>query len=461
MRNREVIEEVGYFWLPSTPGSKIPGTLHISEQGKVTLSAMGLFGDPAEASKANTSFKRIVGLINNQYVTLDSCRYKKNGGSFGGISKSIINASVAYLGVAYNDEETVSFSKVDLSVEGLDEWLFITGLQIEHNFEELSANISYKPPKKISIRLPEDIELAFAFSWSVSGGGTDFKEAKIKQDACMSLISSSSLPLKAFLSIISKLTNFLCFAIDKTVRLEFITGFSPNVTRQRKDADNEQVPIKVYFESVPYDETTRKIYWNDMLFRYDQVKDQLEEILAKWFSNYETSEPAFNLYFAYKSGAQRYIDGRFLSLAQGIETLHRRNSSKTVMPPDEFTKLIQQLLESCPNDKKEWFKNRIAYGNEISLRQRLVEMIEPFQSLYGSKQEVSAFINRVVDTRNYLTHYDQRSSDRLISGIEFWRLCMKLEVLFQLHFLRLMGLSNQFITSIVDAVDSLKWKLGQ
>jgi hypothetical protein len=131
------------------------------------------------------------------------------------------------------------------------------------------------------------------------------------------------------------------------------------------------------------------------------------------------------------------------------------------MLPEEFTALKDQLLESCPSDKREWLKTRIAYGNELSLRQRLVEMIEPFQALYGARQEVAAFIAAVVDTRNYLTHYDPRPSNRLITGIDLWRLCMKLEVLFQLHFLRLIGLSNQSITAIVDAVESIKWKLRQ
>lgn len=462
MRNSTVIEEAGYFWLPSTPDSRLPGTLHISERGRITLDVIGMFGDPVQAFTVNGSLKRIVGLVKSQYVTLDSCNCKKQNLNFGGISRSIIDARVAYLGAAYGDEETVTFSKVRFSVEGLDEWLFITGLEIEHNFDDLSATIRYKPPRKIPIRLPGDIELAFGFSWSLSGGGTEFKEAKISQKASMSLVSSNGMPLETFLSIISKLTNFLSFAIDKTVMLESVTGFSTELTREREGAQREQVPIRIYFESTSYNEVAPKISWNDMLFRYDQVKDQLEEILAKWFSNYETSEPAFNLYFAYKFGAQRYIDGRFLSLAQGIETLHRRNSTKTVMPPAEFSNLVQELLKSCPSDRKEWLNSRIAYSNEISLRQRLVEMIEPFQLIYGTEERVSLFIRGVVDTRNYLTHYDERLSEKAArGGVDLWRLCMKLEVLFQLHFLRLMGLSNEFIANIVNTVESVKWKLRQ
>lgn len=461
MRNSTVIDEAGYFWLPATPESKLPGTLHISERGGITLDVIGMFGDPAEAFRANSSLKRIIGLIRNQNVTLDSCVYKKQSLTFGGISKSVIHATVAYLGVAYDDEEAVTFEKVRFSVEGLDEWLLITGLEIDLNLEGLGANIKYKRPEQIALRLPGDIKLEIGFSWSLAGGGTEFKEAKISQKASMSLVSSAGMPIESFFPIISKLTNFLSFAIDKTVMLESLDGFSTEIKRQKENGSSYQIPIEVVFESIPYDEVAPKISWTDMLFRYDQVKDELEKMLAKWFSNYETSEPAFNLYFAYKSGAQKYIDGRFLSLAQGIETLHRRNSSGTVMPPGEFRELVQALLKSCPEDKKEWLNTRIAYGNEISLRQRLTEMIEPFKALYGTEDEISTFIKRILDTRNYLTHFDDRLSERAARGIDLWRLCMKVEVLFQLHFLRLIGLSVESITNIANAVESIKWKLRQ
>jgi hypothetical protein len=293
MRNSEVTDEVGYFWLPGTPDSKVPGTLHISERGKVTLDLMGMLGNPNDVFKSNTSFKRIIGLIKAQYVTLDACICTQNTISFGGISKSTINASVAYLGVAYEEDEKINFSKVEFSVEGLDEWLLLTGLEVRHNSQDASASIRYKAPEKITLKLPDDVELAFEFSWSVSGGGTQFKEANINQNSFISLISKTSLSLEVFLTIIVKLTNFLCFAIDKTVMLKFITGFSPDVTRKREGADNEEVPIHIYFESVSYEESIPKIYWQDMLFRYDHVKDRL--VTMKHPNQHLTSISRINL----------------------------------------------------------------------------------------------------------------------------------------------------------------------
>lgn len=461
MRIQEPIKEPGYFWLPTQPDARLPGTLHISEACEITLEIIGVFGDPFATLAEANSLSRIVGLIRSEYITLDSCAYKKKNLRFGGISKSIITARFAFFGVAYDDNEAITFSKFAFSVEGLDEWLAITGLKIAHNSDDMSASIQYDRPKDIPLQLPGDIGLTFSFGYSMSGGGTEFKEAKISQKASILLLSKTEKPIEDFLSLVFKINNFICFAIDKTVSLDDVTGFSQHFTRDRGDGTPQQLSVQIYYGSIPNAEAKPKIHWSDMLFRYDQVNQGLEELLSKWFANYETSEPAFNLYFAYKSGAQRYIDGRFLSLAQGIETLHRRNSTKTLMPPAEFKQLVQTVLGSCPSEKKQWLNARIAYGNELPLRQRLTEMIEPFQSLHGTEEERMAFIENVLDTRNYLTHYDEKLSNKAATGVPLWQLCMKLEALFQLHFLRLMGLPDTLIKTLATENESIKWKLKQ
>ena len=197
-----------------------------------------------------------------------------------------------------------------------------------------------------------------------------------------------------------------------------------------------------------------------MLFLYRDVVNEFEEILHRWLKNYETSEPAFNLYFASKSGAHKYLDGNFLSLVQGIETLHRRNSQETPMPEEEFSNLVDTILKNVPNDKKELIKEKLKYANELSLRKRLRKMIEPFRNFFGSSNGRQSFISKVASTRNYLTHYDSKLASEAASGKDLLMLYMKLEALFQLHFLRLIGIKDESISAIVEANRALRYKLG-
>ena len=108
-----------------------------------------------------------------------------------------------------------------------------------------------------------------------------------------------------------------------------------------------------------------------MLFYYRNVADQIEGILTKWIETYEISEPAFNLYFASKSGGHKYLDSKFLSLAQGIETLHRRKSQEKQMLEEEFRELVANILKAIPDtEQMRWIKAKLRYANELSLRQK-------------------------------------------------------------------------------------------
>jgi hypothetical protein len=176
-------------------------------------------------------------------------------------------------------------------------------------------------------------------------------------------------------------------------------------------------------------------------------------------NNYETSKPAFNLYFASKAGAHSYLDGRFLALAQGIETLHRRNSQETMMEESAFNKLVAEIVKGCPSEKQDWLAAKLEHANELSLRHRLRQMIEPYKNLYGDSKQRNNFIGKVIDTRNFFTHYDPKLAQKWARGEDLWKLCMKLEALFQLHFLRLVGLESTRINDLAKKNDAIRGKL--
>ena len=275
------------------------------------------------------------------------------------------------------------------------------------------------------------------------------------------MISQELRPLKDFLDLVFKLHLFLCFAINKIVSLDSVTGYSSEITIEIIDGQKQEIPIKIYYQSEPHSETKPKVHPHDMLFRYRDVADQREEILTKWIKNYDISEPSFNLYFATMSGGQKYVDGKFLSLAQGIETLHRRNSQETQMPEAEFSNLKDKILKAVPDSKeKKWIKEKLRYANELSLRKRMRQMIEPFKDLFGNSKKRNSFIGKVVDTRNYLTHYDSSLENKADSGEDLGKLYTKLEALFQLHFLRLIGIDDNTIKSMVNENYALRNKLG-
>lgn len=122
MKLLKPIEESGFFWLPEDPKRKIPGVLRISESGEATLEVTSLsrpeefalgehhFGDPRLGEQFR-KLKRVLGIIKNNYVTLEDCFYfASNYALSSGLTTSTIRPSFVFNGVSYDNQDDITFS---------------------------------------------------------------------------------------------------------------------------------------------------------------------------------------------------------------------------------------------------------------------------------------------------------------------------------------------------------------
>ena len=299
------------------------------------------------------------------------------------------------------------------------------------------------------------MEMRFCFKMSVPTG-LNMTEARISQRAYMRLKSKKLRPLDDFLSLIFKLRQFFCFAINETISLKSVTGYSSEITGEQ---ENQEIPINIYYRSTLFSEKTPEVHRHNMLFLYRDISNELEEILTNWLQKHDVFKEAFNEYFAAEYGAYRYLEGKFLSFVRGIETLHRKSSPDTEMPEKQFRDVVSGILENAPNEQKEWIERKLKYANELSLQKRMKGMLKPFQHLYGNAAKRKSFISKVVNTRNYLTHFDGNLARYAAKGNDLWALSMKLEALLRLHFLEMIGMDSKFIDKVAKENRNLRSKL--
>lgn len=453
MRIEEEFIKSGYFWLPENEADKIPGVMTIKDGGKIELEVVGLFHN--RLITQNESIKRIIGHIEDEgLVTLDGCFYTKQ--TMGGIAKSTVYVATVFCGVAYDTDELVLFNSLSFSVDCLDEWVGISGIKVDYADDYRTATIGYAPPEVLKYELDNGLSLEILFSYTLPGfsNGT---EAKISQKAYFKLTSEQPIPYRNLTEVAFKLDSFLCFAMDETVALKNLVGKSTEIV----DRNENEVPIKVFYQSIPFESREPKKDWHQMLFTYNAIRENAELVINNWLAAYETVDPALNLYFATKTGAQKYTDGKFLALAQGLETYHRRTSSETLMDQSEFDSLVQQIIQGCPEEHSEWLKGRLIHGNEINLGKRIKAIIEPFKDKLGNNRERSKLLRNIVNTRNYLTHYSDSLEEHALNGAELWKLCQKMEAIFQLHFLKVIGFNESEIGSVIESCHFLNQKLSR
>ena len=474
MRLPEPIEARGFFWLPGEPDNEVPGLLRISDSGEIELEALGLFRDfravmedrcmevetPQEYDRP--SLTRIVGIIEKgRSVTLDGCKPRHE--QFGsGPSKSLIHADLAFIGRQYEAAEELKFSKLEFSADGLDEWLGVSGFDAQLRRSESqnieSFRIHYKCPDNVSLMLPDQIGLTFTFKYQFVWGAPPVTEAKVSQKAYISLSLTGPQPIEYLFSLMSKICKFLSFAVDQTVSIDSISGY---LGQEIENAEGCQLPVEIYGRIGDHSEEKPQIQLHRMLFSYENIDDHLERVLAKWLGSYKRFEPALNLYFASKTRTVGYAEVRFLMLAQGIEVLHRRVSKDKCIPEKQFRRRIEDILGDVKGrENREWLKKKLGNANQLTLRERIAGMCEPFSDLLGGEESCKAFAAKVANTRNYLTHYGSRLENKAASEAELWNLRRKLEGLWQLHLLKLIGVHAESIRSIVNANEELGRKLG-
>jgi hypothetical protein len=108
-------------------------------------------------------------------------------------------------------------------------------------------------------------------------------------------------------------------------------------------------------------------------------------------------------------------------------------------------KAIPDWVEKEHHEKS--LKSRIKYGNEFSLRTRLNKIFAEYQeNLIEFIENKNAFIEKVIDTRNYLTHYDKK--EKAAIGEELDPIIQKLKILLKICLLTELGFSSEEIKKL-------------
>lgn len=462
MRISEPIETRGEFWLPGNPDERLPGNLSISESGEVTLEIEGdmkFAFDKSNSDGMAGKLSRIVGLVESgEHVTLENCPYNITSNSERGAT-SLCRPTLAFIGTSYGKDKKINLTEFRFSVEGLDEWLMLSSGHEQTDVQREYSQTKFQR-RDPSIRLASDDTMADFIVESTYScpPGAPIMDARITKKAYISLRSDKPRGLKHFRDLAYKLCNFLSLALDQPVSMQSISV--SNVHEYSNNESIQPLPISLFGQFAPRTERGPIIDKRNVLLPFQRVSNRLEQLMKSWLEVYEANEPAFDMYFLTRSNETLTLNVKLILLLQGIETLHRREGQgEPTMPEEEFADIRSSLLQVCPEDRRMWLEGVLRHANETNYRTRIKDMIRPFQHWLGNSKSRNSFVNKVVDTRNYLTHYDKVIEDRVPGMRDLILLSYRLEALFQLHLLQLIGLSTEDIEFIVRSNYILQSKL--
>lgn len=437
----------GYWKLPSDEKYNISGHLTFNPSTGGLLEVMGTFGNQDE--RTLEEYHPIIHgfTTNGMKLTLLGC-HGIGSTNLPGISTLEVFVKTILIGsVHFEEVSDLVFHGANCHFLGLDEWVGIDGFNRQGTEEELSK-ISYQQPEKINLWNSDQEKI---FLWfHRRGPKLQFfsKKRQIKQQILFGLEFYEDRNLEQILQRISMLRNFISFALADTT---FIT----KITLISKQATNKAKFFQVLMPTNEFNINARSFSnHQNMLFSFSDIKENYTDIFKSWFDLYEKLRPVIELYF--QSINNVYLGGEnyFLNLMFALETYHRRTSSELKFDKTDYQTLsdaLRHTVKELSNKKyADWLESALRYGNELSLRKRLTNILNTTHAeLIVRIGDTERFISKILDTRNFLVHYDAPLESRAIKSNKFPSYNLKLKILLQICILKELGFNDKQVGEFI------------
>lgn len=364
-----------------------------------------------------------------------------------GIADVRLTANVLLVGMHIHNTTDSVFHRITAYVNGLEEWIAtpcifhdfrtnktVDGRRAFHLTCEAIDPLACEPDTDGPI-------LSLDQTIGVRGPGPTEATVDTRHSLCLQFQQPIDLDqcrfelfrLQAFISLLCGHEKFF----DR-VQLSIHTASTPD---SHQDQQVEYLPAFIR----PHTMTRVR---SRVLLTLPVLKPYLPTLWSEWLSRFNKYSSALELFLSTELYGGQLTQFRFLAITQALESLHRARFGGTYIENGLYSSITQILSDaipcSVPKDLRDALKSRIKYGNEFSLRRRLQQLTESIDTeirniMHGN---LSAFINQVIDTRNYLTHYPSDAVTRVLDGIELHDATRLLRWLFLVVILEDIGVSS-------------------
>ena len=445
-------EYKGIWWLPDNPEKRISGTLRFTPNEGAILDLIGSIEDIKNMNKTLEP-EIVLGISSNgKNITLYKCFETKSSFSSEGFQTSLFYANFVFIGVHFQKLEDIRFKSISVHCLHLDEWVNISGFDIKPLGEEKEIIIKYKLPESFQADIGDGLKILINIQATGPSRAFVQKEATIKQETEIKIETSEDKSFEDYRKIIYHIQNFLSLGVMEPIHPLAITGLT-EVNKEMVEGKAHYPPVEIFYRLPDIPKASKTLLPVDMLFTFKDISNRFESFLRTWFEKKDSLEPVYDLYFGTLYNPRMYLEHRFLSLVQAIESFHQRTCGGEYLSDEDYKVVYDALLAAIPEEVGSDFKNRLKeylkYGNEFSLRKRLKEFFDKYRKILDKFiEDEDAFIEKVVNTRNYQTHHDKELKERAASGEDLYRLTQKLKMCLEVCLLAELGFSLEEIKDL-------------
>jgi len=443
-------ETAGFWHVPDNPSRKIAGTLRYSAEDGLRLALTGSFGEWPSGQRAD-SYPTIHGIVHDspfgKAFTLVDCFRTMLSVQMPGFATEEVFANHAYAGDHWPTKDNLLFGSAALELSALDNWIDTSGISCRPPKERADAiQMEYARPESIPIAL-DDQTLKIDFGWSRS---QSLRAYSFREKVGIKIDGLGRMPQDQIAQqYIYPLQNFFTFATDHPSAI----GSTVFYSRDMNSADLEQSSAFHYLAQPIYllKETEKQLQSHDMLFTYEDVKDDLPRLFRRWFDFTRVFKPFCLSYFGLLYAPDRFIDERFRTLIESLVLFFRTQGESDQSFHLVLNETIRSFQTHCEGRNSHWLADVMPTAADLALPWNLLAALERHRDVMTplTGDNIERFVDKIVATRRYCQYRDPALVDRAAQGAELFWLTEKVKVLVKMLILEHLGIPCDLVTKCV------------
>lgn len=441
----------GGIWRIQDEDDNFNGELFIDE-GKGIIRLIIYYEDQHDIW-GNKHFSKIIPLINGSLITgakitLIDCEVLQRHSQNLRYNTIIIGAHYAIDGMNFTNSSQASFDKIYYTLSNIITWAGLC--KYDSNFDGDKEAIVWSKENIVSFKINDETDILF-YPYRGSQPYQPYSRSMtLTQYVGIEFTYSKGHTLSQSIEDIQPIIDLISFATNQNISIEKMECCNEQTSYYIQDR-KMQNPRKVFLSKAQNLENEPS--YLDILFYLNELTNNGNEYLTNWFNKYEKLKPIMNLYTAAFKYPEIPIEMHFLNVVQALETYHSRFICDKLK---QYKKRIENILSEVPEEIRNYhLKFLLSDAQEqadyIILKSRLNDlMLAEFKIVfYNMSREAFPykFIDKVVDTRHYFTHYSKSKEVKALSGIELIVSCRILRVMLEYYLLKEIGFNQEYINS--------------
>jgi ApeA N-terminal domain 1 len=447
----------GYWWLPETE-NKVAGILFYKHDN-IKLELIGTLSQK-NISHIFDGIKKVDIILGysdkGEEFTLMNCINSNFSFNTPGFMTETYTINSFLVGGHFNSLDEISFHSMAIYPTYFSKWTSKSPFKLEYSLNDGKVkSINFTEPKMFSEYIePINAKIEETYITNFSG---DFNE-KINwgYKGGFKIIPDEWQSFEWFRKTMFKVRNLY------TLFIGYPTYFENLIFYGDEELIDSQTHRKKYSYFLQQKDVKikNKFNWHDAMINYGDIHHNLKDIFSAWFEKEEILKTVTDLYFSdfYRD---MYIETKFLNSVQTLEIYHRRLFDGKIFDDAKYqeysAKVIEYIQSKLPSEFCEKIEGMLRHGNEYSLSKRLRELInslnpETKSYLFGNSDNRAKFVQQLVDTRNYLTHYDVSDKKNILKGSQIFYAIQRLKALATILLFKEIGIDEKLIlTKIQDS----------